>query len=158
VTKRAAAISDLSVYAGTYVNPGYGTLVVCSSTHPAPDCKPILSDFASLRANNSAIPSTEMYGYFPRQKVWATQVRFDAVGNATFAFTGTTIFPAGYGANTSAFEMVGSMPGAQAEFMLGPGGRVAGLGLFALEGQPFAFEQGAGTVKDRAEVWFDKTA
>jgi hypothetical protein len=153
-----AAAADMSVYAGTYTNPGYGTLVLCSAANPSSACKPVLAGFAALTPNN-ALPTGQMFGYFTRVKVWASQVRLVGTASpAVFAFTGTTLFPAGYGANTSAFEMVGTAPGSSVEFVLGKGGKVQGFGLFAVDGKPFAFEAGPGSVQQRAEVWFDKTA
>jgi hypothetical protein len=152
------ATTDMSIYAGIYTNPGYGTLILCSSARPSSACKPVLAGFAALTPNNT-LPTGQMFGYFTRVKVWASQVRLVGKGSPTaFAFTGTTLFPAGYGANTSAFEMVGTAPGSSVEFVLGKGGKVQGFGLFAVDGKPFAFEAGPGSVQQRAEVWFDKTA
>ncbi|OJT12303.1 hypothetical protein TRAPUB_11170 [Trametes pubescens] len=149
---------DLSAYAGTYTSPGYGTLTLCTPTDPSPSCASVLADFAAL---GPVAPG--LYGAYPR--VFATHVRLTplACDSHTFALTLTALFPHGYGADTSAFELweTGESE-ARVEFAVGPGpegGQVAVAG-FALFIDDEAVEarrrRTGGGEREAADAWFAK--
>jgi hypothetical protein len=157
-------VDNLERFTGTYNDPGYGSITLCSPSRPSKECSSVFADFTTLDerpVNGSS--NGQILGYFPVEKLWAKYVRLTphvpGIGNATFGFHATTIFPKGYGANTTAFEYeFTSGDDVRAEFVLSDDGKkVKGFGLFNLAGQEFDREKEGKTVQDKAEVWFAKT-
>jgi hypothetical protein len=157
-------IDDLEPFVGTYTDPGYGTMVLCSPSQPSNECSAVFADFAVLDGKPSNDSSNgQILGYFPVQKLWAKYLRLTphdpGLGNATFGFHATTVFPTGFGTNTTAFEYEFTAgDDVRAEFvMCADDGKVKGFGLFNLAGQELDREKEEKTVQDKAEVWFAKT-
>jgi hypothetical protein len=145
---------DLDAFAGTYEDPGYGSLVLCSSHRPSSRCETVLSNFKKLDGS----PNNTVYGYYKSPVMIAKEIRLVALDTNVFNYQATTLFPDGYGANTTAFE-VNLLPreaGVEARFVAGEDGSVRGFGLFGLAGEVLERERTATTIEDQAEVWFKK--
>jgi hypothetical protein len=170
---------------GTYTDPGYGNITLCSFVNPSSACRPVLDDFATLQGGDTELDTTKLYGYFDRPTILAKYVVLTpqsthvssegSTSTVTFGLVATTIFPQGYGANTTAFQIGvdGDFPVFRGEFVVdleGDGCRdgdvdsvdyatvVKGFGLFGLAGEAFRREREGKTVEEKAEVWFSKVA
>jgi hypothetical protein len=170
---------------GTYTDPGYGNITLCSFVNPSSACRQVLDDFATLQGGDTELDTTKLYGYFDRPTILAKYVvltpqstHMSSTGSTstvTFGLVATTIFPQGYGANTTAFQIGvdGDFPIFRAEFVVEVGRDgskdmvadaddhatvVKGLGLFGLAGEAFRREREGKTVEEKAEVWFSKVA
>jgi hypothetical protein len=152
VTGLELAIEEFS---GTYVNAGYGPITFCSPSGNSPYCQDVISDFAAVDAGKSGAPqSVQLLAAWPR--IWASHIRGVHLSGNTFNVQYTSLYPEGYGRDTTPFETaeIGTSE-ATAEFVV-EDGKVVGFGLVGLVGQLTERERTHTTVKDRAEVWFDK--
>jgi hypothetical protein len=152
VTGLELAIEEFS---GTYVNAGYGPITFCSPSVNSPYCQNVISDFAAVDAGKSGAPqSVQLLAAWPR--IWASHIRGVHQSGNTFNVQYTSLYPEGYGRDTTPFETaeIGTSE-ATAEFVV-EDGKVVGFGLVGLVGQLTERERTHTTVKDRAEVWFDK--
>ncbi|KAJ3002538.1 hypothetical protein NUW54_g4980 [Trametes sanguinea] len=91
---------DLEDYAGTYFDPGYGAIVLCSPKSTSHHCATVLNDFASLSPLDDATPHL----YAAYRTLWSSHIRLRHHSGDRFNITASEIFPQGYGKNTSAFE------------------------------------------------------
>jgi hypothetical protein len=142
-------------FSGTYVNAGYGPITFCSPSVNSPYCQNVISDFAAVDAGKSGAPqSVQLLAAWPR--IWASHIRGVHLSGNTFNVQYTSLYPEGYGRDTTPFETaeIGTSE-ATAEFVV-EDGKVVGFGLVGLVGQLTERERTHTTVKDRAEVWFDK--
>jgi len=142
-------------FSGTYVNAGYGPITFCSPSINSPYCQNVISDFAAVDAGKSSAPqSGQLLAAWPR--IWASHIRGVHQSGNTFNVQYTSLYPEGYGRDTTPFETaeIGTSE-ATAEFVV-EDGKVVGFGLVGLVGQLTERERTHTTVKDRAEVWFDK--
>ncbi|KZT05037.1 beta-lactamase/transpeptidase-like protein [Laetiporus sulphureus 93-53] len=89
---------DLEKYTGTYSNLGYGAFTLCSPESTSHYCTEVLADFAPFRSPNEQA----LYASWPR--IWSTHLRSVPKEGETFDFQFTTLFPRGYGLNSTAFE------------------------------------------------------
>lgn len=145
----------LNEFSGTYYNPGYGAIAFCSFSSSSSYCRDVISDFAAVDAAQSSAPnSPQLLAAWPR--VWGSHIRAVHQSGNTFLVQYTSLFPGGYGRDSTAFETaeIGTSQ-ATAEFVV-EDGKVVGFGLVGLVGQVTERERTHTTVKDRAEVWFDK--
>jgi hypothetical protein len=145
---------DLDTFAGTYGDPGYGSLVLCSSHRPSSRCETVLSNFTKLDGS----PNNTVYGYYKSPVMVAKEIRLVALNTNVFSYQATTLFPDGYGSNTTAFE-VNLLPreaGVEARFVVDEDGSVRGFGLFGMAGEVLERERTATTIEEQAEVWFKK--
>jgi hypothetical protein len=153
--------SDLGLFAGVYHNPGYGNITLCPFVDPSAACRTVLDEFTALQGE---LDTTQLYGYYGWPKMWAKYIVLtaqskSASGSAstlTFDVDTTTIFPHGYGANTTTFEEGLNALAARAEFVVNKEGAVEGFGLFGMAGEVLRREREGRTVEEKAEVWFTK--
>ncbi|KAG2033655.1 beta-lactamase/transpeptidase-like protein [Suillus americanus] len=146
------ALEELS---GTYANPGYGPITFCSPSVSSSYCQDVISDFAAVDAGKSSVSqSVQLFAAWPR--IWSSHIRGVHRSGNTFVVQYTSLFPEGYGRDRTPFETaeIGTSE-ATAEFVV-EDGKVVGFGLVGLVGQVTERERAHTTVKDRAEVWFDK--
>ncbi|KAG2141556.1 beta-lactamase/transpeptidase-like protein [Suillus cothurnatus] len=103
---------------------------------------------------SGAPQSVQLLAAWPR--IWASHIRGVHQSGNTFNVQYTSLYPEGYGRDTTPFETaeIGTSE-ATAEFVV-EDGKVVGFGLVGLVGQLTERERTHTTVKDRAEVWFDK--
>jgi len=146
---------SLDALAGTYANPGYGSFTLCAPASVSSYCANLRSNFTavdSMQGNPS--PSGDLLAEWPR--IWSSHVRMRARHGTLFEFYLTTPFPNGYGKDGTPFERL-SVGATEkwAEFVV-EDGVVVGFGLSGLVGEWTERARKHGTVRDRAEVWFDK--
>jgi hypothetical protein len=159
ITPPAENVVDLELaleeFSGTYANAGYGLINFCSPSGSSSYCQDVILDFATVDSNKSSAPqSHQLFAAWPR--VWSSHIRGVHRSGNTFEVQYTSLFPEGYGRDTTPFETaeIGTSE-ATAEFVV-EDGKVVGFGLVGLVGQLTERERTHTTVKDRAEVWFDK--
>jgi hypothetical protein len=144
--------------AGTYYDPAYDTLILCSTKKPSSECRDTLSSFTALQ--NGSLNPAQLYGYFPKRKFWAKHVRLTPLPtfNVTsrYDFEAMTVFPEGYGANKTPFAHAAARTvKVRAQFQLNHD-KVEGMGLFNYTGAPLEREMTGKTVEEKAEVWFKR--
>ncbi|KAI0286671.1 beta-lactamase/transpeptidase-like protein [Russula aff. rugulosa BPL654] len=135
--------------AGTYSSAGYGTLVLCSARTSIPACKNIQNDVRAL--NGSLWPkSPDLFTDWGA--VWYKHGYFSYTNGSSYEIDIGTIYPQGYGKNTTPFALTGEYT--TAEFVV-EDGQVIGFGFndsaSVLPVNP------AGSVKETSQVWFDRT-
>lgn len=162
-------------YAGTYSNPGYGSFTFCSPSSNLSTtneyCTSTLSDFSKVF---SASPPSEEQGlYATWARVWASHVRalpttaganssvvqnrqtyIDQTSANTFDFSFITLYPSGYGKNSTPFYDDSILIPATGIFDV-VDGEVKGLGMFEDYSPPSIIKDG--TLKEIAEIYFVKT-
>ncbi|KAJ6558172.1 beta-lactamase/transpeptidase-like protein [Mycena capillaripes] len=143
----------LSGFPGTYSNPGYGNFTLCSPLFPTSrECLDIIHDFRTVdSAAGKPTHSVDLYGAWPRW--WGTHLRVSPVSGNDYIVKLTTLYVDGYGADHTPFEVVSSEISA-ATFMVEEG-TVMGIGLFVAGEKSWRVKKG-GSVRDIADVWFDK--
>ncbi|KAF7328950.1 Beta-lactamase domain-containing protein [Mycena venus] len=134
-------------------NPGYGNFTLCSPLFPtSAECLAIIQDFRTVdSAAGRRTDSLDLYSAWPR--FWASHLRISPVSGYDFRVKMTTLYIDGYGADRTPFEDV-SNEDIEAKFMV-KDGAVVGLGFFVALKDSWRVKQG-GTVRDMADVWFDK--
>jgi hypothetical protein len=151
----------LDKYAGTYSNPGYGSVTLCdpSNSRNCSYCAQVLSDFAAVDAHN---PNQTVYTqpqlFAKWSRLWSSHVRlvYNANPESEHQFDAqlAALFAEGFGANRTPFELhEGGLDNALVEFVI-EGERVLGLGVFGSDGDPT--KSTGKTVQETVEVWFDK--
>lgn len=91
----------LENYTGTYFNPGYGAFTLCSEISTSNYCSQVLTTFLSIRPPNR-LPGL----YASWSRFWTKHVRLTHQSGHGFGFETFTLFPEGYGRNTTAFSEV----------------------------------------------------
>jgi hypothetical protein len=141
-----SALSPLGLE-GRYFNAGYGLSVLCSVLSSSPSCQSVLADFRSVDESLSS-NSTDLFASW--NGVWATHIRFTHTNDSQYLVSIGTIYPHGYGKNTTSFSTL--VPGASAEFVV-ENKTVVGFGVSGLDGI-----QREGPVEEASDVWFVKVA
>ncbi|OCH90085.1 beta-lactamase/transpeptidase-like protein [Obba rivulosa] len=150
---------DLEAYAGTYVDPGYGTMTLCSPRSTSHYCSFVLSDFASVENLGTAPSNMSLFASWAR--VWSTHLRMQHRDGDAFGVVATALFPQGYGANTSAFEIWGAGDSTgRVQFVLegvGAKRKVRGFAM-TLDGEAARARKRAGAKdpEETADVYFQK--
>ncbi|KAI0632700.1 beta-lactamase/transpeptidase-like protein [Trametes polyzona] len=145
---------DIDAYAGTYTAPGYGTITLCSSKSTSHHCSRVISELSSVEPIDGA--RLGLGGAYER--VLSTHVRLRHRSGDAFELAFVSLFPNGYGKNTTAFEVyeAGFSEG-RAEFVV-EGNKVAGFAFVidqdAVEARKRRVPGGA--MKDAADAWFTK--
>jgi peroxiredoxin len=143
----------LDAFAGNYFDRGYGALSLCAPSSTTPACRSILERFKDVAG---AFSPRALYA--SSNSFWVSHIRFSHTDNTTFNFVPTTLFPNGYGANTTSFELAEDAgPLSRAVFVCDQHGRVEGFGLFGQAGNVLDRERREGTMQEQAEVWFQRT-
>ena len=155
VEHKSPSTLSLTSFAGSYYDPGYGTLTLCSPTPtPSPECTGVLNAFSSFYdVYNSATP--ELYSAI--SSVWISHLRFVHTEGNKFDLDGTFLFPNGYGKDRTPFQTLedGDPPAAKVEFLV-EGERVKGLAMNGLAGQTTERQRTGGSLEETAEVWLNK--
>ena len=144
----------MAKYAGTYHNPGYGSITFCdvSNSLNSSYCDKVIADFAAVDSQLDERP--RLLASWSR--LWSSHFRIvlaDQEGKKCYVEP-TTLFPEGYGNDQTPFEILVSGAGEPpAEFVL-ENDRVVGVGVFGDPGD--LTERRPETIQGRAEVWFDK--
>ena len=152
----------LEKYVGTYTNPGYHNISICSprqltnSSTPSPICRDTLSDFSHFDDFSSTSNSTL---YLAIHNTWVRNARIVRSPDHPhrFSMVFTYLFPHGYGKNKSAFELdeMGEFSG-DAQFVVEMG-KVVGFGMNNSDVSEVTERQRrGGGVKEMAGVWFEK--
>ena len=147
VTARADTTSTLSPVdvEGTYYNAGYGSSVLCSVQSSSSSCQSVLNDFRSV--DKSISPnSTDLFVSW--NGVFATHIRFSPANGSWYLISVGTIYPEGYGKNSTPFSTVA--PAATAEFVV-VDETIVGFGVFNVSGV-----EHKGPVEKASDVWFVK--
>jgi len=137
---------------GTYFNPGYGTGVLCSVHSSSPSCGGVLDAFRSIDPSlSSNSSSTDLFASWV--SVFSTHIRFTYTNSSQYSISAGSIYPHGYGKNTTAFSTLA--PIATAKFKV-ENGKVVGFG-WNNTGDDGDMQQ-TGSVEETSEVWFVKQA
>ncbi len=149
VTPRKEDDVDLT---GTYYNAGYGTGVLCNVHSTSPSCKCVLDAFRSIDPSLSP-KSTSIDLFASWVTLVSTHIRFTYINNGHYSISAGSIYPQGYGKNTTAFSTLA--PIATAEFVV-KYGKAVGFGWNNI------IDDGgvkrSGSVEETSEVWFVKQA
>jgi hypothetical protein len=136
--------------AGSYYNPGYGTLVLCNVHSTSPSCESVLDDFHAL--DNSLSPNTiDLFAYW--RTVLTTHVQFTHTMASQYLISTGTIYPEGYGKNFTAFSTLA--PATIAQFFV-ENERVVGFGFN--ETTDSDVPHSSQSVEETSQVWFVKQA
>lgn len=152
VTARAddgAGASDVDL-TGTYYNAGYGTAELCSVQSSSPSCGSVLDAFRAFDpslASNST--STDLFASW--DSLFSTHVRFTYTNASQYLINAGSIYPEGYGKNTTAFATL--VPAATGEFVV-ENGTVVGFGWNDINDDVTK----RGPVEETSDVWFVKHA
>lgn len=165
----------LDAYAGTYSNLGYGNFTLCSpsSNSSASDeyCTSTFSDFAKVFPDSPPSSENGLYGTWAR--IWANHIRalpttpsvnssvdgnnqtyIDEINSNTFTLLFVTLFPFGYGKNSTPFYDEALLLEVTGIFDV-VDGEVKGLGVFEDYPPPDLIKDGR--LEEIAEVYFNKT-
>ncbi|KAJ7160591.1 beta-lactamase/transpeptidase-like protein [Mycena crocata] len=146
---------DISEYAGTYTNSGYGNVTLCAPQSNSTLCKAPLADFATVDEATGHPPApSELYAAWPR--FWSSHLRMTHVSNNTFAFQASTLLPTGYGADKTPFENHDGFPSMPATFEV-QDENVVGFGITFATRPSWRAKKGR-SVEDTADAWFAKVA
>jgi hypothetical protein len=151
VTPRAEDV-DLT---GTYYNAGYGTGVLCSVHSTSPSCKSVLDAFRSFDPSSLSPKSTSTDLFASWVTQFSTHIRFACTNSSNYLISAGTIYPQGYGKNTTAFSTL--VPIATAEFVV-KNGKVVGFGWNNIIDEASGGVKRSGSVEETSEVWFVKQA
>ena len=133
---------------GTYHNAGYGTGILCSVYSTSSSCKSVLDAFRSI--SSLSPKSTDLFASWPT--LFSTHIRFTHTNsNGQYVISAGSIYPKGYGKNTTAFSTL--LPAARAEFVV-KNGKVLGFGWNNIVDGGAV--KRAGSVEETSEVWFVK--
>jgi hypothetical protein len=136
--------------AGTYYNPGYGAIVLCNVHSTSPSCERVLDDF---RAVDSSLSSNSTALYVPWRTVWSTHAQFTLINADQYLLSIGTIYPEGYGKNSTPFSTL--LPATLVQFVV-ENGRVAGFGFDDTTDSDVTHSDQS--VEETSQVWFDKEA
>ncbi len=135
---------------GTYYNAGYGAGELCSVHSSSPSCESVLDAFRSIDPSLSPnSTSTDLFASWVT--IFSTHMRFTYTNDSQYSISIGSIYPHGYGKNSTAFSTL--VPFAKAEFVV-ENEKVVGFGLNIIGDDGDAQ---SGSVEETAEVWFVKT-
>ena len=145
-----ASPSEVDMLTGTYYNPGYGTGVLCSVRSTSSPCKSVLAAFYAIDPSLSA-NSTSADLFASWITVLSTHVRFTYTNAGQYLLSIGSIYPEGYGKNTTPFSTLA--PAATVEFVVEEE-KVVGFGWYGIGDHV----KRAGSVEETSDVWFVKQA
>lgn len=140
----APGILDL---AGIYFNAGYGTAELCSVRSSSSSCQSVLADLRSVDKSLSS-NSTDLFASWIT--TFTSHVRLTHANDSQFILSSGSIYPEGYGKNTTPFSTLA--PGVLATFVV-ENESVLGFGVSGISGV-----ERTGPVEEAFDVWFDKQA
>lgn len=134
---------------GTYCSAGYGTLVLCNMLSTSPACKGIQNDVRAITGSESLSPNPhDLFTYWGA--VWEKHGYFAYTNGSSYSILIGTVYPQGYGKNSTPFAEMGTY--STAKFVV-ENGKVVGFGFN--DTQIWNLAHGK-SVKDTSQVWFDK--
>jgi hypothetical protein len=133
--------------AGTYFNAGYGTAVLCSVHSSSSACQVVLDDFRAVDKSLSQ-NSTDLFSSWITP--WTSHIRFTHTNDSQYIISGGTIYPEGYGKNSTPFSTLS--PGPLATFVV-ENESVIGFGITGISGV-----KREGSVEEASDVWFVRQA
>ena len=145
-----ASPSDVDMLTGTYYNAGYGTRVLCSVRSTSSPCKKVLAAFYAI--DPSLSPNSTSADLFASWvTLLSTHVRFTYTNASQYLLSIGSIYPEGYGKNTTPFSTLA--PAATVEFVVEEE-KVVGFGWYGIGDHV----KRAGSVEETSDVWFVKQA
>ncbi|KAH7927509.1 beta-lactamase/transpeptidase-like protein [Leucogyrophana mollusca] len=150
----------LQKYAGMYSSPGYQNLTFCDPSSQLPYCKRILGNYARIDPTTRSQDITKSHLVSTWPGCWTREVHFEHREDNLFRGEFARWLSYGYGANATAFQV-------EVPAMLGPDivasfvvedSEVVGFGLFGTEGFETKRQRSGRTVREKADVWFDKVS
>lgn len=131
---------------GTYDNVGYGTFSLCDASSRSDECRLVLDDFRLVDEPLTSDPNRLFASW---SCVWSSHARFNPTNTTgRYLVDFGTLYPAGYGKNTTPFAYwMGRIP---ADFVV-EDGIVKGVGFGGI-GERERNE----IVEENFEVWFRK--
>ena len=142
----AAPYYDVEL-AGTYSNAGYGTAVLCSMRSSSSSCQRILDNFRSVDKSLSS-NSTDLFASWAT--IFSSYLRFTQTNGRQYIIFSETIYPEGYGKNSTPFST--QITVGLATFVV-EDESVAGFGITGISGV-----NRSGPVEEASDVWFVKQA
>jgi hypothetical protein len=134
--------------AGTYHSTGYGTVVLCSVESSSPSCQSVLDDFHAVNESIS-LNSTDLFASF--NTLWSKHAHFTYTNASKYLISLGTIYPEGYGKNSTPFSTLAPLTIAQ--FVVENGNAVG----FGFNDSVSDLTHG-GSVEETSQVWFVKEA
>jgi hypothetical protein len=126
-----------------------------TTPHTATTCTTVHSDYAAI----GTLSNSSLVAYFQRPNAWAKYMSISPSSHQvnTLKVELTTIFPRGYGVDTSPFEIVAHDWLVDGEWQFNAGnGSLQGFGMYDLHDYTSDRHRRGLTVEDRAQVWFAK--
>lgn len=151
---------DVELYTGTYFDPGYGAITLCSAQSTSSHCLEILDDFAPCEPPSDDLPNPNRL-YARVDRFYFSHIRLTHQSDHKFEANAISLFPYGYGMNRTAFEDYRSA-GVRVEFVVQDIGngtkRVEAFGIVTDEDAAKMRERvtGSAAIRDVAEAWFIK--
>ena len=137
---------------GTYYNAGYGTGVLCSVHSSSPSCESVLGAFRSIDPSLSTnSTSTDLFASW--FTLLSTHVRFTYTNDSQFLISIGSIYPQGYGKNSTPFSTLA--PAAIAKFEV-ENKKVVGFGWYDIDDDDDDNMKREGSVEETSDVWYFK--
>jgi len=132
---------------GTYDDVGYGTFTLCDASSRSDECQLVLDDFRLVNEPQTGDPNG-LFASWP--SALTSHARFNPTNTTgRYLVDFGTLYPAGYGKNTTPFaHWMGDVP---ADFVV-EDGVVRGVGFGGLSER----EQNHESVEENFDVWFRK--
>lgn len=143
----SAGTSSCLDLTGTYYSTGYGTVVLCGVHSSSPSCQSVLDDFRAL--NKSISPnSTDLFASF--NTLYTKHALFTHANASRYLISLGTIYPEGYGKNSTPFSTLAPATTVQFEVV---NGEIAGFGFNVSD---TSYLTRGGSVEETSQVWFVK--
>jgi hypothetical protein len=133
--------------AGAYHSTGYGTFDLCSVHSTSPSCQSVLDDFRAVTKSISP-NSTDLFSSF--NTLWSSHAHFTHTNASKYLISLGTIYPEGYGKNSTPFSTLA--PATTAQFVV-ENGKVVGFGFNDSDTSDLTH---GGSVEETSQVWFVK--
>ena len=133
--------------AGSYYSSGYGALELCNVNSSSSSCESVLDDF---RAVNKSLSPTDLFVSW--SSPWIAHGQFTYTNGTQYVISLGTIYPEGYGKNSTPFSTLA--PTTVAQFVV-ENESVIGFGFN--DSAVSDLTQG-GSVEETSQVWFVKQA
>ncbi|KAI0792431.1 beta-lactamase/transpeptidase-like protein [Abortiporus biennis] len=180
-TKAPSPPLPIERYAGTYSDAAYGNFTLCTTSSPSVLCKAVIANFTAVYKDDIS-PTCSLYAYWPR--IWSSHFKLTCLDGYKQNLTNTdpppesasgtnkhsfvirvvTLYPEGFGQNTTSFALSRVSPDIQIAFDVddsvsshggSSGAEVRGLAF------PHGFESGEETLPDselkNSLVYFTRT-
>ncbi|KAI0669584.1 hypothetical protein C8Q78DRAFT_187113 [Trametes maxima] len=144
---------NLEAYTGSYTSRGHGTVTLCSPQSASHYCTGVLADFSAL--DDLKDSPSGLYSAF--KSVLSTHMRLRHRSGDTFTGEFTTLYPHGYGRNTTAFETFETGDAESTVVFSVEDSKVIGFSLIIDEAAVAARQKRTDEpIKETADAWFEK--